>query len=85
MAKQMTMGVIVGNRGFFPSHLATSGRLEMIAALERSKPAYAIVYGWATNIDGIPYTLALPEPTAYLQEHYAADRQFGAIYVLRRK
>jgi len=34
MAKQMTLGVIVGNRGFFPSHLATSGRLEMIAALE---------------------------------------------------
>jgi L-fucose isomerase-like protein len=36
MAKQMTMGVVVGNRGFFPSHLATSGRLEMIAALEAS-------------------------------------------------
>jgi L-fucose isomerase-like protein len=34
MSKQMTLGVIVGNRGFFPSHLATSGRLEMIAALE---------------------------------------------------
>src|SRR6201994_3133063 len=34
MAKQMTIGVVVGNRGFFPSHLATSGRLEMIAALE---------------------------------------------------
>src|SRR5246127_5029318 len=34
MPKQMTMGVIVGNRGFFPGHLATSGRLEMIAALE---------------------------------------------------
>jgi L-fucose isomerase-like protein len=34
MGKQMTMGVVVGNRGFFPSHLATSGRLEMIAALE---------------------------------------------------
>ncbi len=34
MPKQMTMGIIVGNRGFFPSHLATSGRLEMIAALE---------------------------------------------------
>src|SRR5260370_6355471 len=34
MAKQMTMGVIGGNRGFFTSHLATSGRLEMIAALE---------------------------------------------------
>ena len=34
MGKQMTLGVLVGNRGFFPSHLATSGRLEMIAALE---------------------------------------------------
>jgi L-fucose isomerase-like protein len=33
MAKQMTLGVIVGNRGFFPGHLATSGRVEMIAAL----------------------------------------------------
>ena len=34
MGRQMTMGVVVGNRGFFPSHLATSGRLEIIAALE---------------------------------------------------
>jgi L-fucose isomerase-like protein len=36
MSKQMTMGIIVGNRGFFPSHLATSGRLEMVAALEQA-------------------------------------------------
>jgi L-fucose isomerase-like protein len=50
MAKQMTMGVIVGNRGFFPSHLATSGRLEMIAALE------------ATGIKPIVLT---PEETAH--------------------
>jgi L-fucose isomerase-like protein len=35
MGRQMTFGVIVGNRGFFPSHLAASGRREMIAALER--------------------------------------------------
>jgi L-fucose isomerase-like protein len=34
MGRQMTFGVVVGNRGFFPSHLATSGRLEMVAALE---------------------------------------------------
>ncbi|HYG97577.1 MAG TPA: L-fucose/L-arabinose isomerase family protein [Terriglobales bacterium] len=34
--KKMTMGVIVGNRGFFPDHLAKSGREEMIAALERA-------------------------------------------------
>ncbi len=34
MGRQMTFGVVVGNRGFFPSHLATSGRLEMVAAIE---------------------------------------------------
>jgi len=34
MSKQMTFGVIVGNRGFFPDHLAQSGREEMIRVLE---------------------------------------------------
>src|SRR5919109_2388274 len=29
----MVLGVIVGNRGFFPDHLARSGRQEMITAL----------------------------------------------------
>jgi L-fucose isomerase-like protein len=37
----MTFGVIVGNRGFFPGHLAQSGRSEMLAALE--KAGYAAV------------------------------------------
>lgn len=32
----MKFGVIVGNRGFFPDHLAKSGRVEMIAALEKA-------------------------------------------------
>jgi L-fucose isomerase-like protein len=32
--KKMTMGVIVGNRGFFPDHLAKTGREEMLRALE---------------------------------------------------
>src|SRR5213080_2362595 len=32
--KKMTMGLIVGNRGFFPDHLAKSGREEMLRALE---------------------------------------------------
>ncbi len=30
----MNFGLIVGNRGFFPDHLARSGREQMIAALE---------------------------------------------------
>lgn len=34
--KKMAMGLIVGNRGFFPGHLAESGRKEMIQALEEA-------------------------------------------------
>jgi L-fucose isomerase-like protein len=36
VCKKMTMGVIVGNRGFFPDHLAKSGREEILSALERA-------------------------------------------------
>jgi L-fucose isomerase-like protein len=32
--RKMTFGIIVGNRGFFPDHLAKSGREEIIAVLE---------------------------------------------------
>src|ERR1700688_2485140 len=60
---KMTFGVIVGNRGFFPGHLAQSGRSEMIAALEKAGHR-AIVMGpeaarhgaiesLAAEIDGI--------------------------------
>ena len=34
--KKMTVGLIVGNRGFFPDHLAKSGREEMLRALEQA-------------------------------------------------
>jgi len=33
----VTLGLIVGNRGFFPSHLCKTGRAEMIAKLEKSR------------------------------------------------
>ncbi len=36
MRKQLTFGVIVGNRGFFPDHLAKEGREEMLAVLEKA-------------------------------------------------
>ncbi|HZR66738.1 MAG TPA: L-fucose/L-arabinose isomerase family protein [Terriglobales bacterium] len=35
-AKKMTMGVIVGNRGFFPDHLAKSGREEILRVLDKA-------------------------------------------------
>jgi L-fucose isomerase-like protein len=34
MKKQLTFGLIVGNRGFFPGHLAKEGRDEMLAVLD---------------------------------------------------
>src|SRR5512145_1115600 len=34
--KSMTIGVIVGNRGFFPDHLARSGREEMLQVLAKA-------------------------------------------------
>jgi L-fucose isomerase-like protein len=34
--RKMKMGLIVGNRGFFPDHLAKTGREEMIQALQKA-------------------------------------------------
>ena len=34
--RPMTFGVVVGNRGFFPGHLAQSGHSEMVAAIEKA-------------------------------------------------
>ena len=45
-AKKRTMafGIVVGNRGFFPDHLAKTGREEILAALQ-AVGAKAIVLG----------------------------------------
>jgi L-fucose isomerase-like protein len=34
--KKMTMGLIIGNRGFFPAHLAKTGREEMMKAVQNA-------------------------------------------------
>lgn len=34
--QRMTFGLIVGTRGFFPDHLAKSGREEMLTVLDRA-------------------------------------------------
>lgn len=41
MNEKMTFGLVVGNRGFFPGHLARSGRDEMVATLEAA--GYGVV------------------------------------------
>ncbi|HZO52532.1 MAG TPA: fucose isomerase, partial [Bryobacteraceae bacterium] len=46
-----TFGLIVGNRGFFPDHLARSGREEMIRAIEKAGHK-AVVLGTADSKHG---------------------------------
>src|SRR5437588_782977 len=66
MSRQMTMGVLVGNRGFFPSHLATSGRLEIVAALESA---------------GIKPIVLSPEATAHgAVESYEDAKKCAALF-----
>ena len=62
----MTLGVLVGNRGFFPGHLATSGRLDIIAALESA---------------GIKPIVLSPEDTAHgAVETYEEAKKCAALF-----
>jgi len=72
MPRTMTMGVLVGNRGFFPSHLATSGRLEIVAALESAgiKP---IVLSPEVTAHGAVETYEDAKKCAALFKQHAAE------------
>ena len=35
MDTKITLGIIIGNRGFFPAHLCDSGRKEILDTLEK--------------------------------------------------
>jgi len=48
--KQMTLGVIVGNRGFFPDHLCETGRAEVLRVLEEEG-----IKAIALNPDDTPF------------------------------
>ncbi len=66
----MTFGIIVGNRGFFPDHLAKSGREEMLAALQ-SVGARAIVLGPEESKHGAVETYAESQRCAELFKKHA--------------
>ncbi len=70
--RSMTFGVIVGNRGFFPGHLAQSGRSEMIAALEKAGHK-AIVVSPEEARHGAIESLAEAHLCADLFRKHAAD------------
>lgn len=58
ITRPTTLGVIVGNRGFFPSHLCSTGRTDALAALER---------------EGIRAVALGPDDTAYGSVETLAD------------
>src|SRR5258708_10098337 len=51
--RRVTFGVIVGNRGFFPGHLAREGRQEILRALEEEGYDAVVLGEDATNYGAI--------------------------------
>jgi L-fucose isomerase-like protein len=78
--RTMTYGVVVGNRGFFPDHLAKSGREEMIAAIEAAG-AKAVVLGPQDSKYGAVETYAEANRCADLFKKHA-DEIDGIIVTL---
>src|SRR5215469_4439853 len=70
--KKMTFGVIVGNRGFFPDHLAKTGREEILSVLEAAG-ATAIVLGPEQSKYGAVETYAEAQHCAELFKKHADD------------
>jgi len=69
--RKMTFGIVVGNRGFFPDHLAKTGREEMIAAVEGAG-ATAVVLGPEDSKHGAVETFAEATRCAELFKKHAA-------------
>lgn len=80
MGRQMTFGVIVGNRGFFPSHLAATGRTEMIAAVERQGHKAIVVSPEETSFGAVETYEEAKRCAALFKAH--ADEIDGIIITL---
>jgi L-fucose isomerase-like protein len=70
--RKMTFGIIVGNRGFFPHHLAKTGREEIIAALEAAG-AQPIVLNPEESHYGAVETYAEAQTCAELFKKHAEE------------
>ena len=78
--RTMTFGVVVGNRGFFPDHLAKTGREEIISVLEAAG-AKAIVLSPEESKHGAVETYAESQRCAELFKKHA-DKIDGIIVTL---
>src|SRR5271165_4306611 len=78
--RTMTFGIVVGNRGFFPDHLAKSGREEILAVLEAAG-ARPIVLGPEDSKYGAVETYTESQRCAELFKKHA-DEIDGIIVTL---
>jgi L-fucose isomerase-like protein len=70
--QKVTLGVIVGNRGFFPAHLCDTGRKEILKTLEKAGIG-AVVLPTSTTKFGAVETLADAQKCADLFKEHAAE------------
>ena len=70
--RKMTFGIVVGNRGFFPGHLAKTGREEIIAVLDAAG-AQAIVLSPEESRHGAVETYAESQRCAELFKKHAEE------------
>ena len=65
--------------------ITTQHRLEMVAELERSRPAYVVYTLDNWRMDDILEDVAVPEVMHYLKEKYEKAEDFGNVLILKRK
>lgn len=80
LARPLSMAVLVGNRGFFPNHLAAEGRQTILEVLDKAKIQTVIAEAGATNVGAVE-TLAEARLYADLLRH-ERDRIDGVIVTL---
>ncbi len=69
MDQKTTFGVLVGNRGFFPSHLIESGRKEILQKLEEAGFGAVVLDTSATPYGSVESLSDAKKCAAFFQEH----------------
>ena len=62
MDTKTTLGVVIGNRGFFPAHLCDTGRKEILAVLEAAGFETEIISTGDAAIERLAVNRNLPKP-----------------------
>ena len=65
--------------------ITSDQRREMVAALERRRPAIVVYSLESWRVDNIPEHVQVPEVVSYLRQEYSVIENLGDILILRRK